>query len=249
MILVDTFEESERNHKLGIYFQREITRIGVKADVCPLAAGDFCFEGNGPEGTIGVGIERKTLHDMLNCIDDGHLTSQLVKLKNAFNLRVIILEGHWKPHDQTGLLMEGFSGGTSWGYCKNPSKVIYAKLYRYLISLQLSGAIVTQSRDWQHTAYNVVEWHHYFQKRWSEHTALKQMPGVAVPTLAARPSLVRKWAYAIDDIGDKKSELAANHFKTPLALATADEMEWLKLPGVGIPTAQKIVRQIRGMRG
>lgn len=249
MILVDQNEDSKRNHEKGIHFIADLNRMGVKAESASLDSGDFCFEGNGPEGSIAVGIERKTLHDILMCIDDGHLTSQLLKMKDLYTLRVVIIEGHWKPHDQSMLLMEGFNGGMNFGYCKpNGSRVMYSKLYRYLISVSLSGAIVTYSRDPQHTGVNVAEWFHYFQKRWKDHTSLRELPKVAIPTLNAKPTLTRKWAFAIDSIGEKLSDFATRQFKTPIALATADEAEWLKIPGVGVRTAQQIVREVNGYR-
>lgn len=227
-----------------------IKRIGVHAELSDLQFGDFAFEGRGPLGTISVGIERKTLHDMLNCIDDARLAGhQLVGMKQMYTVRVVLLEGHWKPHDGEGFLMEGFNGGTSWGYCRYRSqRTLYSKLYRYLISLQLSGAIVVFSRDLFHTAYNVTEWYHYFQKKWDGHTALQELQKVNIPTLNFKPSLTRLWANDLSGVGMKMSELAERHFKTPIRLANADETEWLKLPGIGVKTAQSIVREIQGVR-
>lgn len=250
MILVDTFEDSDKNKRKNIDILTDIRRLGVKADAQPLAYGDYCFEGNGPNGTISVGVERKTLHDMLNCIDDSRYSGhQRIGMKSMYTLSVLMVEGHWKPHDNTGYLMEGFSGGINYGYCKhNSSRILYAKLYRYLISVSLSGVIVDRSRDPFNTAYSICEWYHYFQKSWAQHTALRELPKVAVPTLNSRPSLTRKWAFDIEGIGAKKSEIAAQMFKTPIALANADEQEWLRVPGVGVKTAQEIVREVNGWR-
>lgn len=229
----------------------EIRRCGVKlVEKADLQFGDAAFEGRGPDGTISVGIERKTLHDMLNCIDDSRYGGmQRIGMKHMYNVSVLAIEGHWKPHDGQGLLMEGYHAGTTWGYCNYRSqRTMYSKLYRYLISVALSGVIVTYSRDLFHTAYNICEWFHYFQKPWTGHTALQELQKVAIPTLNHKPSLVRKWANDLEGVGTKLSGDAERLFRKPITLANADESEWLRIPGVGVKTAQSIVREIWGVR-
>lgn len=225
-----------------------IKRLGIPCQRADLDYGDATFEGNGPLGSVAVGIERKALHDMLTCIDDSRYTGhQRIGMELMYGVSVLMVEGHWKPHDGNGLLMEGFSGGTAWGYNRHRGRqALYAKLYRYLISVSLSGVVCSYSRDVWHTAYNIVEWYHYFQKPWREHKALMAMQKVQVPTLQGKPTLTRRWAFAIDDIGETTSEAATKVFKTPYDLASADEEEWLRVPGVGVKTAQRIVREVRG---
>lgn len=237
-------------HTGSIELMPIIQRIGVKCEKGDLQYGDVAFEGNGPLGRVMIGIERKALHDMLNCIDDARYTGhQRIGMKQMYDVSVLMVEGHWKPHDGNGLLMEGFSGGTAWGYCRYRSqRSMYAKLYRYLISVALSGVIVTFSRDMFQTAFNCVEWFHYFQKPWSGHGALQEMQKIAIPTLNHKPSLVRKWANDIEGVGVKKSEDAERLFKTPIALAQGDEMDWVRVPGIGVQSAQKIVREVWGLK-
>jgi ERCC4-type nuclease len=251
MILIDYRKGGEGKDKNTPQLMVDtIKRLGVHSELSDLAFGDAAFEGRGPLGTISVGIERKTLHDILHCIDDARLSGhQLVGMRQMYTVRVVLLEGFWKPHDPEGWLMEGFNGGTSWAYCRYGSqRTLYSKLYRYLISVSLSGAIVTYSRDLFQTCYNIHEWYHYFQKRWDGHTSLQELQKVNIPTLNFRPSLTRLWAHDVQGVGMKLSELAERHFKTPIRLANADETEWLKVPGVGVKTAQNIVREIWGQR-
>jgi ERCC4-type nuclease len=112
------------------------------------------------------------------------------------------------------------------------------------MSVNLSGVIITHSRDMFQTAYNLHEMYHYFQKKWDSHTSMREIHQLNLPTLQRRPSLVRKWAAALDDVGVKLSEQAERIFRSPLDLAQADESEWLRVPGVGVKTAQNIVREI-----
>lgn len=249
MILVDYRKGGERKGDTPKELVSLISKLGVPCELSDLQFGDVAFEGRGPEGTVAIGIERKTLHDMLHCIDDARLSGhQLVGMRDLYHVRVVLLEGHWRAHEE-GWLMEGFHGGTTWGFCKPGGKrVLYAKLYRYLISLQLSGTLVMFSRDLSQTALNVAEWYHYFQKPWHQHTSLQELPKVAIPTLNHKPPLVRRWANELTDVGLHLSDLMARHFKTAHALATADETDFLKIPGIGVKTAQQIVREIWGKR-
>lgn len=249
MILVDLKGDKKDKHP-GLDMLNHIRRSGVSCEPDNLLYADACFEGRGPLGTVCVGIERKALHDMLQCIDDARYTGhQRIGMKQMYAVSVLAIEGHWRPHDGDGHLMEGFNGGVSWGYCKYRSqRTMYAKLYRYLISVALSGVIVTYSRDVQHTAANILEWFHYFQKKWDGHTSLQEMQSLAIPTLNAKPSLVRRWANDLDSIGTKLSEDAEALFKTPIKLATSEETDWLRIRGIGPKTAQEIVRAIWGRK-
>lgn len=226
-----------------------VRKIGVSIETTQLQFGDVAFEGKGPDGTIMVGIELKKLHDILNCIDDSRYNMQRIGMKNMYQVSALYVEGHWKPHDGNGLLMEGFNGGVSFGYCKHRTgRPMYAKLRRYLYSVSLSGVLVCHTRDAFHTAYDICELFHYFQKKWQDHTSLLETQKLNIPQLARKPTLVRKWAADLSDVGVKLSMEAERHFRKPITLATADESEWLKLPGVGVKTAQQIVREIWGVR-
>lgn len=241
MILVDRAVGSKELRPL-------IVGMGVMCDEASLGYGDAAMEGHGPDGTISIGVERKTLHDMLNCIDDARYAShQRVGMAKMYSKSFLIIEGHWRPHDSEGFLMEGWAGGTSWGYCRYRSqRTMYSKLYRYLISVALSGIIITYSRDLKHTAINICEIFHYFQKRWQDHTSLLEVQKLAIPSMNGKPTLVRRWASDLEGIGVKHSMDAERLFKTPIALAESDEREWLRVPGVGVKTAQSIIKEIHG---
>lgn len=225
-----------------------VRAIGVKCEKSSLEFADVAFEGNGPDGKILVGIERKTLHDCLHCIDDGRLAAhQLPGMRLMYAVRVLALEGCWKPHDQTGNLMES-QNGCNYYECRYRSRTtLYAKLYRYLLSVALSGVIITYPRNLYETAYNCCEIYHYFQKPWDQHTSLLQTQTLAIPDMRVKPPLVRRWAADIEGIGVKGSMEAEQIFRRPIVLAKATEMDWMRLPRVGVATAQKIVREIYGV--
>lgn len=218
------------------------------AELTQLQFGDCAFEGNGPNGRIMVGVERKALGDMLSCIEDSRYAAyQRPGMLSMYNKSILMVEGVWKPDTATGYLMECISSLTWRPYRHRGGRMTaYNKLFRYLLTIQLSGVVVITSRDLEQTAYNVCECSHYFNKKWDDHTSLLEMQKLNLPDLNGRASLVRKWAADIDGIGVKHSSFAEKLFKTPYDLARSDETQWLTIPGIGVKLAQSIVKQIHG---
>jgi len=228
-----------------------IKKHKVPCELQSLHAGDFAFEGFGPDGNVLIGVERKTVHDMLDCIRDSRFTQQRQKMVKMYGISFLILEGYIHPHED-GRLFQLYNGKT-WGpslFSNRP--VMYSTIYRYLLSISLANVIITQSRDMSDTAYNVVEMYHYFQKRWEDHTSMIQTQRLNIPSLDLKPSLTRRWAEELTGIGTKMGLAAEAHFRTPIRLATADETDWLSMNGsgvrLGVKTAQQIVAEINGWR-
>lgn len=249
MILVDN--KSGRVTPGGREPQKEILahihRAGVKAELTSLEFGDACFEGNGPNGKMVIGVERKTVGDMLNCIDDARYSAhQRPGMLAMYQKSVLMIEGVWKPDIQSGYLLELVNTLTWRPYRQRSLMVRYNKLFRYLLSVQFSGVTVIWSRDMEQTAYNICEIYHWFQKPWDHHTSLLEMQKLNIPALNGRPTLVQRWAAELDGVGVKHSTAAMKIFKTPYDLARSDETEWLTIPGVGVKLARSIVRQIHG---
>lgn len=243
MILVDYRERPGRRDKAELLDR--LRSVGMQCDKGDLEYGDVAFEGHGPKGKSLIGIERKRLHDMLNCIDSARFSAhQMVGLKNMYSFYFLLVEGMWKPHEPKGILMEGY-GGDRWGALRYRSQeVLYSKLRRYLLSVQLSGVPVLYTRDTYQTAVDIKEVFHYFQKPWQKHTSLMALQQVALPTLAGKPTLLRRWAHELDGIGEVHSEAAENIFTSALDMALSSPEEWMQIHGIGRQTAESVVGQI-----
>lgn len=224
-----------------------INRIGYAASIANLRYGDFAFEGNGPAGPINIGVERKSLHDMLHCIDDAHYAGrQRGGMRSLYQLSFLAIEGMFRPHDNEGYLMEGFRGGAAWGPCKYRQRApLYSKLFNYLVSVAMSGVIITFSRDMYGTAYNVCMLYDYFQKPWDSHTSMSEVQLLPLAEVGGRPSLVLRWATQIDDIGVKLGKRAEELFPSAYDLGQSTAEDWVKIKGISARTAQRIEREIR----
>lgn len=226
-----------------------ITRAPLKltAQLADLEFADFAFEGQGKDGFILVGIERKTLGDMMRCIDDSRYAGhQRVGMAQMYQASYLVVEGTWRPHDETGVLMEQYKNGF-WGESRaGGAKSSYSKLRRYLFSVAHTGVHVLYTRDMAHTARDIHELWHYYQKPWHKHTSMLEIYKQPIAALTNAPSVCRQWAQALSGVGAKHGEMAERHFRRPLRLATAEVSEWLRIPGIGYKTANQIVKEIMG---
>lgn len=258
MILIDPRDGPDKTHRIRNEMVSNIIKLGVLTNLQTIPSGDFCFDGYGPHGAFTIGVERKTLSDMMNCIDDGRYNAQRAKMKTMYGQSFLIVEGVWTVHRDNGFLMVQATndrGQAYWRYFNAPHKpVLYSKLHNFLISVGLSGVVTTLTRDLYHTCVSVVEMFHYFQKAWNQHTSLLTKQTLNLPSLSGKPSLCRRWAAELTDVGVKFSEEAERIFRNPqgrpsgLRLATGDEMDWLRIEGIGVKTAQKIIKEIGGRR-
>lgn len=222
-----------------------IQKFSVPCKLEPLPFGDVCFTGNGPKGTIGIGIERKKIHDILACINDARFSGhQLPGLLNMYKVRYLYIEQFFYPNSD-GMLRQSIDG--SYFFLRKPPTQ-YDRLYRYLLSVNLAGVSVIFTRDIYQTAYNICATYWYFQKEWDKHDSLKRTQDIFVPTADPHPPLVQKWAKCIDGVGDKLCTRAAQLFKTPYDLANADPSDWMMIPGISEATAEDIVNQIMGVK-
>lgn len=220
---------------------------GLVCESTELPYADIMFEGYGSDGPITIGIEHKKLHDIMSCVEDHRYSAhQLVGMKRICTESWLMIEGNWKPHDPNATLMEGFNNGTSWGQYRERGNggraTMYNKLYRYLISVRRAGVYLDCTRDQAQSVQNIFELYQYYQKR--QHTSMIEVQKVAIPTLVAKPSLTRRWASDLTDIGVKHSLEAERIFKTPIRLAMSSEEDWVRMRGVGVLTAQRIIREI-----
>lgn len=247
MILVDIPKGPRESpqYRNQAELKRLIRAQGILCDAVPLQYGDAAMEGNGPDGNITIGIERKGLHDMLNCIDDAHFAGkQRLGMKNLYNVSILMIEGYW-GYRNDGLLMESRDGVKWWSCRPHGRPVMYSKLRRYVMSMAYSGVIVNYTKDLAHTAYDICEIFHYHEKKWDDHTSLREIHKLAIPQLMGRPSLTRQWASCIEGVGVKLSEDAERMFRKPHRLANSDELDWIRIPGISVAKAQDIVRQIQ----
>ena len=89
---MQTIIVDQRERTSGIV--KELVKKNIKIEIRQLVIADFVIQTKDLEGKIiDVGIERKTINDFLNSIIDKRLLTQLIALKENFQLPLLIIEG------------------------------------------------------------------------------------------------------------------------------------------------------------
>lgn len=215
---------------------------------------DFQFAGNGPEGAILAGVERKEISDLLSSMRSNRLAgSQIGKMIRTYDVSYLIVEGLWRRGRDGGVLETPY--GREWAEVRG--RITYSEMTRFLASLREQGGVrVWRTMNPTETAAYLVEEFSWWQKQWKDHHTSQT---IYVPELQLgaqghkphafrrAPSLTELWAHALPRVDSRAAELAG-HFSSPKELANADVNRWLQIKDMRIarPTAENFVRLIEG---
>lgn len=230
--------------ELAKHLPEEITHV------CRLTFGDAAFLGNGPEGPVPIGIERKKVPDLVSSMETGRLSGhQLVGMRARYELVYLLVEGFWRPNTKTGTL-EIMKGGKWREYRAGRRQYNFKAVASYLQSLVMFGGVhiwISQS------IYASCQWlqglYEWWQKPWEAHKShlrfqIFHEPGTAVPL--RKPSLLRRLVKELPDVGWEKSRALEKRFRTLPDLVMANEEDLLQVEGIGKIGARKILREIHG---
>lgn len=223
----------------------------TKTTLCRLEFGDVMLAGHGPQGAVAIGIEHKTVGDVLNCIMDGRFAShQLLGMLNMYDYSYLIVEGRVRP-DQYKLLWWYHETKKKWiqPYGGSQRKPISMEAWeQWLNSMIIQGGIIikhTENKKQSGTYINSL--HKWWNKDWDDHKSLKvfnesQRGHVTLTTVPTR----RLMAAQLPGVGWEKSKAIAKHFPTVLDMCVATEKDWQKVEGIGKKLASKIVQELQG---
>ena len=234
MIYVDIHEPKKIKEGLQGYGAKEEN----------LHFGDYAFMGNGPDGKVLVGIERKSITDLINSIISGRLSGhQLPGLTKTFEYPYLLVEGIWKL-DYEGRVMI-LRGPNNWA----THNILGAALWNYFNTITWFARVVvvrvgtpTETISWIKAAYN------WWMKEWEDHDALQD---ARIRLRAAGPwgtplNLTTRMAAQLDGVGVKRAIEVARQFPSPRSMVNADENEWLEINGIGRKLARESVKACKG---
>ena len=129
------------------------------------------FDGNGPDGDVQVGVERKTLPDLVASLRDGRLPNfQMEKLRRTYDVMWLLVEGEIAT-DRLGRLY-GHIGRRKRQAL--PGSMTEDVLVKSLLTLELQGGfrIARTANTKQSAAWiaSCARW--WSDKQWDEHSTL-----------------------------------------------------------------------------
>jgi ERCC4-type nuclease len=130
-------------------------RCGLSTQLGRMPFGDIRFLGSGPEGMpVTVGIEVKSIHDILHCITDGRFAGhQLPGMMATYEQPWLLVQGQWRARRQDGLL-QYLSPSYQWRDAHVGSrKFMYRDLMAWMLTVRTKvGIEVEYVADWEHAA-------------------------------------------------------------------------------------------------
>ncbi len=228
----------------------ELTQLIENGVECVLDYADFMFFGNGPEGEVQIGIERKRISDLIASVSTGRLSGhQLPGLLQAYFRVYLVIEGQWRQSPMTGGL-EVMSHGHWCQANHGRREFTYRDLWQYLSTLEnLTGVIVRQTQGPVETALQIEALHRWWDKPWEKHRAhegIHRTQSKFMVTGLKKPSLLRRMAQELPGVGADRAKAVEAHFKTVRGMYEAEEKEWMSVEGVGKLTARKAYEALHG---
>jgi len=222
------------------------------AELTTLEFGDAMMVGNGADGPVAVGFERKTVPDLLTSMESGRLAGhQVPGLVRTYDVAWLLVEGMFRPDVQGGLSRLAVrEGGWSQWVAASPSGKgwMYGDFVQRLATLEIKGGVrVHCTTDIWDTVAWLVALHKWWGRQWVEHRSHECIYQPRAVSYAPVTTL-RRVANALPGVGLDKSAAVERHFKSIRALANADEKEWQKVPGIGKKLSSNLVKEITGGR-
>lgn len=228
----------------------KIRAYGADAEIGGKLDADFQFVGNGPDGEVLVGVERKAIQDLLNSMRDRRLAGgQIGRMAACYDVLYLVVEGIWRRGRSTGLI-EVRNG--DWHPARGSYR--YSETARFLASLrELAGLRIWRTSDEEETAGYVAEEYAWWQKEWKDHRTAdaiyapqpERKTGHRAKMFRTEATVLEKWLCALPRIDSRAGELA-KEFMSPLDMALADVDRWIAIKGIGKKTAEGIVEAIGG---
>lgn len=228
-----------------------LTKMNIPCVVTELEFGDFAFEGNGRKGTVMIGIERKTVGDMLDSMHSGRFSGhQLNGLLTMYDAQYLFVEGRYRPNSTTGQLEEWSWKLMRWVSAGPMSRRIqYRELDNFLNSIEMQRDVrIRRSESLWETGVMVANLYRLWQKQWDNHVShLGYHVVESQRAYLNPPSLCERWAKELSGIGVRIAPKVAKALGTGWDLARATE-EDLVNAGLGKALAKKVWTEIRGKR-
>lgn len=211
---------------------------------------DFMFVGNGQDGPVSVGVERKTIDDLVNSMVSGRLGAhQLPGLQSNYNHVMVLVEGVWRFN---GLGQLEKRRGDIWLQMRRGSRSFTSnEIVGFLNTIQvIAGVQLVRSSSPRETVMYLLSLEHWWNKEWNRHRSHFMLHRGRKSSNSAvdlhPPTLVRKVAAELPLIGWEKSRAVADHFNSVADMIMATEQEWKKVPGIGKTIARQVVKEVWG---
>ena len=213
--------------------------------------GDVAIVGNGPDGPCMVGVEVKSIYDLISSINSGRLqATQLPGLMRDYEFRWFLYYSAYKSGPANELLVRR-RGKKDWSIYRIGNRVVpFGYVESFLVELSLLGVHIHRSHDLADAAAWVGVLHRWWSKPWTAHKGMRTIDHSRdvgfLPNIDADTRVRIAVAHALPGVGFERALAAARHFPSVAAMMDATVDEWCRVDGIGKTIAKSIVQTVKG---
>lgn len=241
-----------------------------EVELTRLEFGDIAFAGSGPDGDALIGIEIKTITDLVNCIMDGRYAAhQLPGMIDTYSRVYTLVEGQYRGNKDTGALetprvkLRERNGRNVWGpVWRGKKEFSYDALQGWIASIEeFAGVKFRYTTNRFNTVNAILDLYHWWQKDYDSHKSLKVFHDKPKPAVSRRsitltncieqkPTLTMLFAKDMAGLGWERAGAVSEHFgNNPRRMVNASKEEWLEIDGIGETLAERIDKALDGDQG
>jgi ERCC4-type nuclease len=215
---------------------------------CRLDSGDVCITGNGPQGPLLVGVEVKSIWDLISSINTGRLqATQLPALLATYDVAWLLYFGSYRPGRDGRLEVRR---GKMWREFRLGTRPVpYGYVESFLLDCSAIGVRVRYAYDAREACAWLGVLHRWWSKPWSQHKGMRTLDNSRelslMPNMDGPTHLRAKVAAQLPGVGFERALAAAEHFSSVCEMVCADAAEWARVPGIGKVVAKAVVAAAR----
>lgn len=227
------------------------------AELCRLDSADALILGVDDTGapTRLIGVEVKSLSDLLSSLDTGRLqAAQIPAMLAAYDESWLAVYGRWRAAPDGGGGLEALDGRSgAWRAVRLGSRAIpYGFVEKRFLAIAAVGVAVRTFDTLAAVAAWIGELASWSAKRTAAHKTFHTfnragapMGGGLIQMLDPAVKLRAEMLSRLPGVGFERAVAAAQHFPSVAAAVNATEEEWMEVEGIGAVIARAICESVR----
>ena len=224
--------------------------LNKTGELCRLEAGDAMIVGNGPDGPLLIGVEVKSIFDLISSINTGRLQgTQIPGMLRDYDVSWLLHYGRYRVCPVTGAL-QILRKNNSWVSHKIGERAVpYGYLEKWLLTANALGIHIKRVITEAEAAAWIGCLDRWWSKPWEKHRGMHSFDNSGdlglLPTMDPATKLRAKVAAQLPGVGFKRAIDVAKHFGSVSAMIGASIKDWEEIPGVGRVIARAAWEAVR----
>jgi ERCC4-type nuclease len=248
---------------------RELIKIAPLdkcAELTRLDSADVCMSGLGPHGPISIGVEVKSIFDMISSLSSGRLQGEQIPkmLESGYDTKWLLYYGSYRASPVNGnfQIHKRIKGKVTWtDYVLGKRTIPYSYVEAFLVSPAFTQLGILSKRvidieevvAWLMTLYRT--WSKPYDKHKSMNVIYNNVAAGSAgfnPALSVLPRASDKGtqkrariAASLPGVGYERAMAAAAHFTSVREMINASAEEWALVSGIGKVLGRSIVEAVK----